>query len=151
MKTKYGKDHCEPIVESVAMVRLPIVIVCIAMVSIAIVSIASKYPGLREPARPRLHARPTCYLVIPPLQACVEPPDPVYTPRLPHALLHGERGFADQETGWGKHEPGALSAAQLEALVYAGQRHSCHNGDGERSGFSNPNPNPSLTRTLTLT
>ena len=54
MKTKYGKDHCEPIVESVAMVRLPIVIVCIAMVSIAIVSI----------------------------QACASPPDPVYTPGL---------------------------------------------------------------------
>ena len=67
--------------------------------------------------------------------SCVEPPDPVYTPRLPHSLLYGERGFADQESGWSKHEPGALSAAQLEALVYAGQRHSCHNGDGERSGF----------------
>ena len=85
-KTKFGKQHCEPIVESVAM-------------------------------------------------SCVEPPDPVYTPRLPHSLLYGERGFADQESGWSKHEPGALSAAQLEALVYAGQRHSCHNGDGERSGF----------------
>ena len=59
MKTKYGKDHCEPIVESVAMVRLPIVIVCIAMVSIAIVSIA-----------------------IVSIQACASPPDPVYTPRL---------------------------------------------------------------------
>ena len=86
MKTKYGRAHCEPIVESVAM-------------------------------------------------ACVEPPDPVYTPRLPHSLLYGERGFVDQETNWGKHEPGALSAAQLEALVYAGQRHQCHNGDGERAGF----------------
>ena len=86
MKTRYGQDHPESIVESAAM-------------------------------------------------ACVEPPDPTYVPKLPRSLLYGERGFADRSIGWDKHEPGALSAAQLEALVYAGQRHCCFTGEKTRSGF----------------
>lgn len=65
--------------------------------------------------------------------ACVEPPDARYTPALPASLLKGERGFATR--GWEKHGEGALSAAQLEAIVYAGQRHERRNADGTRAGF----------------
>ena len=67
--------------------------------------------------------------------ASVEPPDVSYVPGLPASLLHGERGYADPQTGWQDHMAGALSAAQLEALVYAGQRHSHLNPDGSRCGF----------------
>jgi hypothetical protein len=45
--------------------------------------------------------------------ASVEPPDVSYVPGLPHSLLHGERGYADPETGFGAHPAGALSAAQV--------------------------------------
>lgn len=51
--------------------------------------------------------------------ASVLPPAPSYAPRLPKNLV----------------ESGTLSAAQLEAVVYAGQAHQQSNLDGTRRGF----------------
>lgn len=42
-------------------------------------------------------------------------------PTLPHSLLRGVRGHPNPSQGWDHHEEGALSAAQLETVVYAGQ------------------------------
>ena len=71
------------------------------------------------------------------VMASIEPPDPTHVPSLPESLLYGERGRVTFSRGavWQAHEPNALSAAQLEAVVYAGQRHAQHNGDGTRCGF----------------
>ena len=63
----------------------------------------------------------------------VKPPAVTYTPRLPQSLLCGDKG--KDRPDWFAHGEGALSAAQLEALVYAGQRHAMHNKDDCRSGF----------------
>jgi hypothetical protein len=65
--------------------------------------------------------------------ASIEPPDAVYVPRLPSSLLEGRRGKAGAM--WGAHPERALSAAQLEAVVYAGQRHAQSHADGTRCGF----------------
>ena len=51
--------------------------------------------------------------------ASVEPPDAHYQPALPESLLRGERGYHNPAEGWERHAEGALSAAQLETLVYA--------------------------------
>jgi hypothetical protein len=51
--------------------------------------------------------------------ATTEPPDPTYTPNLPKELITS----------------GALSLAQLEAIVYAGQSHQHLLPNGERQGF----------------
>ncbi|KAL1504501.1 hypothetical protein AB1Y20_010904 [Prymnesium parvum] len=59
--------------------------------------------------------------------ACVEPPDAYYEPALPLSLLQGTKGLG--------HSERALSAAQLESVVYAGQRHMQENADGSRRGF----------------
>lgn len=67
--------------------------------------------------------------------ASVEPPDVTYAPTLPHSLLRGVRGHPNPSQGWDHHEEGALSAAQLETVVYAGQRHAQSNADGSRCGF----------------
>ncbi len=67
--------------------------------------------------------------------ASVVPPDATYEPELPLTLLRGERGREHASAGWGRHAEGALSEAQLEALVYAGQRHTQTNADGTRAGF----------------
>lgn len=67
--------------------------------------------------------------------ASVEPPEPTYVPTLPLSLLSGERGLPDPRTPWERHAEGALSAAQLETVVYAGQRHAQSNADGMRCGF----------------
>lgn len=52
--------------------------------------------------------------------AAVEPPAPTYTPKLPERLV----------------KTGALSLAQMEAVVYAGQAHEQKLPDGSRRGFS---------------
>lgn len=49
----------------------------------------------------------------------VAPPDPTYTPHLPQELI----------------DKGALSSAQLENIVYAGQAHSQMLPDGNRKGY----------------
>jgi len=67
--------------------------------------------------------------------ASVSSPDVNYTPKLPKTLLQGERGLPNPHLGWDAHSAAALSAAQLEALVYAGQRHGMFNRDGTRCGF----------------
>ena len=51
--------------------------------------------------------------------AAVEPPNPTYKPKLPKEMI----------------ESGALSEAQLEAVVYAGQSFEQHNSNGTRQGF----------------
>ncbi len=51
--------------------------------------------------------------------AAVVPPDPKYSPRLPKDIV----------------ESGALSDAQLENIVYAGQAHDQINPDGTRKGY----------------
>ena len=69
---------------------------------------------------------PTC-IVESYSMAAVEPPDVTYEPSgLPESLLHGGRGHGSAD--WGRHDEGALSAAQLEAVVYAGQRHEQRTG-----------------------
>jgi len=69
--------------------------------------------------------------------ASVEPPDVFYRPGLPSSLLSGRRGGGNDSLHpeWLPHDACALSAAQLEALVYAGQRHSQQNPDDTRGGF----------------
>lgn len=69
--------------------------------------------------------------------ASVDPPDVTYVPSLPRSLLRGERGIPRIINGqqWLGHAESALSAAQLESVTYAGQRHAMHNQDSTRCGF----------------
>ena len=67
--------------------------------------------------------------------AAIAPPDPTYEPSLPDSLLKGVRGYPNEAAGHKGHAAEALSAAQLETVVYAGQRHAQSNSDGTRCGF----------------
>ena len=67
--------------------------------------------------------------------ACIEPPDPTYEPKLPPSLLRGTACRPNPSLGLDGHAENALSAAQLETVCYAGQRHEQMNGDGTRCGF----------------
>ena len=51
--------------------------------------------------------------------ASVDPIDATYTPNLPQKVI----------------ESGALSSAQIEAIIYSGQAHEQHLPSGERRGF----------------
>lgn len=76
--------------------------------------------------------------------SAVEPPAPTYVPNLPRELIDGSKPYTtwefDDSKGRGKWvakqtKGPALSDAQIESVVYAGQQHEQFLPNGERRGF----------------
>ena len=99
-------------------------------------SIAAKQPVFSEytPMKVKLGHQHVEHIVESCSMASVEPPDVYYEPSLPEPLLTGRRG-EPRKGYWGAHAECALSGAQLETVVYSGQRHALFNQEGSRLGF----------------